>query len=199
MIVPLDLYVLVQKLGRCTPSLVLGWRVGHYLQEMFEGLAELRLAVCARGDFLEGLRLTRTENAFPLDLVETGGNEGWHACAWHPGTGTLMEFTFSAEHVAMDSKGAGSRQDAERQNFYGLAAYGSALDRQIARLMEEPLESLCKIRERMVMKSRAAAGASPVRCRRCGKLTSIENLWHADGIPACSSCAGVHPKWIELN
>lgn len=118
MLVPLDLYTLVQKLGRLTPSLVLGWRVGGYVREMFDGLDEVRLAVCAKGGFLEGLRITRTENRFSLDVVEAAENETWHARAWHAGTGTLPEFSFCAEQVAMDAEGAASRRAAPRARGY---------------------------------------------------------------------------------
>ncbi len=201
MLVPLDLSILAQKVGRLSPSLVLGWRVGNHVREMFDGLDEVRLAAAPTGDFLLGLRATLTESRFPLDVLPAEDEPDWHALAWHAITGTLLRFTFAVERVAMDARGAAALPDVRKGNPYGLAAYAASLDRQVLRLLDDPMETLCRIEEHMVSKSRAKDGDPDVsiNCRRCGNGTLRTDLWYADGAPCCPDCAGLIPAWTFAN
>ena len=196
MLVPLDLYVLVQKMGRLTPPLVMGWRVGGYVRDTFTGLDGVRMVVAAGGDFLEGLRITLTESRFPLDVLESEDDMAYDAWAWHPPTGTLLEFTFSPERTAMDQRGASVSCEARRGDLFGRSIYGAALDRQISRLISEPLESLCRIEERFVRApSHDNKESQTVRCRRCGTFVSRSELWYADNVPCCASCSEIPEAW----
>ncbi len=196
MLVPLEVYVLVQKLGRLTPSLVMGWRIGQYLREMFAGLDGIRLAVSVDDDVYQGLRLAVTESGFPLDVLLGDSSKAWDVAAWHPATGTRMDFTISHQKIAMDARGAAVACEARRGDMLAKAVHGMALDRQVVRLMKEPLETLCRIHEGSLLSSRYVEDLTEMlSCRRCGRKIFRKDVWRADGIPCCSTCAEVPDSW----
>jgi len=130
MIVPLELHVLVQRLGRLTPELVLAWRTAVYVGEFFDGLDEVRIAVPEEGDIARGLEASLTESRYPLHV--TGTDEQSTAChvlVWHEVTGTVLEITFAAQAVDMDEAGVRSADGARSGDLFSRIVHGASLDR----------------------------------------------------------------------
>jgi hypothetical protein len=197
MLVPLDLCALVQRNGRLTPELVIGWRTAGYLREFFDGLDCVRVAAAAEGDLGTALRLTWTESRFPLDVLWIGTRRPWHVLAYHPPAGTALEIVFNPVRVGMDDAGRAMEEGLRAGDPIAAAAYSASLDRQVRRLMELPFDAICRIRERIVVRSRSiGSGAEPVRCRQCARLVDASELWHADGVPCCMPCVGFPPEWM---
>lgn len=199
MLVPLDLYILVQRLGRLTPELVLGWRVCGYVREYFNGLDGVRLAIAPQGDFLDGLKAAKAESGLPLDILDADSDSPWHALAYHPFTGTVLEFAYSSEEVALKVRTPSSENGGRDPQPIALASFAIALDRQVLHLLNEPLESLCRIRERRVTRGRSSEKEAAVRCRRCGAPLPKRDLWCEDGVLCCSECAGMPARWWALH
>ena len=193
---PLDLYALVQRNRRLTPELVLGWRAVSYVREFFCQLDPLRIAVAAGGDLKAALVLTMTENRFPLSVLPVPDAATWHVLAYHGGTGTALEMAFNDARTAMDAVGQSMVEACVAGDPIAGAAYSASLDRQVLRLMDEPLEALCRIRERIIVPSRAGSGNDTTRCRRCGRVIASREVWHADGVPCCPPCTGLPADWI---
>lgn len=196
MIVPLELQVLVQKLGRLTPELVLAWRTAVYVGEFFDGLDEVRIAVPEEGDIARGLETSLTESRYPLHVMGTDEQPtACHALVWHEVTGTVLEITFSALAVDMDEAGIRSADGARRGDFFAEIVHGASLDRQVERLINVPMDSIAHIRVRRI--DRGRAGASGIRCRRCGDPVPGDEIWFEDGVAACAGCLCIPRSWTR--
>ncbi len=192
MLVPFELSIIANRHGRLTPSLALGWKIGHYLREYFNGLDQVRLAVSRDDDSHAALQHMRTESRFPLDLIPANRENPWDVLAFHPATGTVLEITFIVPEDDVQPSDPKASYDT-----LALAMFKRTLDQFVASLISTPLDHYCNIIETRVSRSRAGKGT--VSCRRCGQTIDKDDIWHINGLPCCQECSGLPDSWAGMN
>jgi len=186
---------------RLTPGALLGWRVAEYLREFFDGLDGVRVAAPEGSDQAAALRDVRTESGLPLDLVHSASGRGWDALAYHPATGTVLEFHSGLVPHGLpadrDAAGepAGFEQEQHEDDEDDEDRAATAL--LVRRLVELPLERCCRIRERVVVRSRCTGeGGTAIRCHRCGAPVARSDRWQDQSVLCCPACTGLEPCWV---
>ncbi len=192
MLVPFELSIIANRHGRLTPSLAIGWKIGNYLREFFNGLDQVRLAVGRNDDTHTALKHMRTESRFPLDLLPPDRGRPWDVLAYHPITGTVLEISFIVPEEDVPEADPDASYDT-----LALAMFKTSLDHFVAGLISTPLDHYCNIIETRVARSHAGRGT--VSCRRCGKTVEGEDLWHINGLPCCQDCSGMPESWVGAN
>lgn len=56
MLVPMELHNLTLKRGYLSPELAIGWRIGKYVEEFFDGLEDVGIAAARDDDAILALK-----------------------------------------------------------------------------------------------------------------------------------------------
>lgn len=199
MIVPIELQRIALRKGYLSPEIALGWRLGTYLRDFFDGLDLLRVVAAREDDAVLSLSIMASWHQATPVLVDESG-EGWDFLVYHPVTGTLLGVTGSPERTELPQSVKDLESALARGDLRALQTYQSSVQRLVDRLVGSSFEQLCRIDEhrvRRVYAGRSCGSASQVRCRRCGALVTGRRLWELDGVLCCLSCTGLSPLWFD--
>ncbi|MFH2005895.1 MAG: hypothetical protein ABI333_04820 [bacterium] len=199
MIVPIELQRIALRRGYLSPEIALGWRLGVYLREFFDGLELLRVLAAREDDAALSLRIMAAwQRATPI-LVE-GRRERWDFLVYHPATGTLLGVTRVPERTELPQRVKDLEPALARGDLRAQLDYRDSVQRLVDRLVGSPFEQLCRIDEHRVRRMHSEVASEPsrlVRCRVCGVLAASRRLWELDGVLCCLSCSGLSPQWFD--
>lgn len=196
----MDLQRLANRLGYLSPELALGWKLGEYLEQYFDGLEVTRIAARAHSETILSLTTMLGWQQGDSVVVVGAGEPPWSFDCYHPLTGTVLrvrpvveETTLSPDIIALEER---LSHDPK-----ALRDYSSAVDGLIGRLLDEPLTTYCAVDEhrcRRAARSDTSKGIAPRRCRRCGAVyREPMEFWYSEGVLCCSRCAGLHAQWFD--
>ncbi len=201
MLVPIELYRLVNRLGYLSPELALGWRLGGYFKEFFDGLEVVRLSARAHSETVLSLSTMLGWQRGDSVVVIGDGRPPWNFECYHPLTGTLLEVRPLVEQTTLPSDVEALVPDLS-SDPRAARAYAEAVDRLVERLLAEPVTSYCAVDEHRCRRSLGASSKArgaprSARCRRCGAICATASLWVCEGVLCCIECAGLRPEWFD--
>jgi formylmethanofuran dehydrogenase subunit E len=197
MLVPIELYSLTQRMGHLSPDLAIGWQIGKYVHEFFDGLQEVRIAAAAEGDAVFALSYLAREHGCYGQVTMTETPRPWDFLFYHAITGTALHFTLIRKHIEL-SQGLRSLESHLAMDKPAVVEiYRTGLDLLVESILKRPVDSFCKIRQiRCRPLPRTAENNSTIRCCRCGKLSFVQNAWDIEGQICCQACSGLEPAWF---
>ena len=197
MLVPMELYGLTQRMGYLSPDLAIGWQVGKYVHEFFDGLQGVRIAAASEGDAAFALAYLSREHGCYGQVTVTETPRPWDFLFYHAMTGTVLHFTLIRKHVEL-SQGLRSLEPHLAMGKPAVVEiYHTGLDLLVESILKRPVSSFCQIRQiRCRPLSQTPGNNGVIRCRRCGKSASARNAWDIEGQICCQSCSGLEPAWF---
>jgi formylmethanofuran dehydrogenase subunit E len=202
MLVPLELSIIANKCGYLSPELALGWCIGKYIDEFFNGLDDTRIAAKEEDDASLGLSMMCQKNRFPFPVTIARGCRPWDFLAYHYMTGTVLQFKTVAEYVELpeeikrltnwfaDSDPVAASRAVNR--------YHAAMEELIRHILNNPVEKYCRIVELRFRLLGIHTGdfRQELQCRKCGHVFRKNKLLDSDGTICCAECAGFEPSWL---
>lgn len=200
MIVPLELYGLSLRKGYLSPELVIGWRIGVSMREMFDGLADIRITVARDNDALLALSWLAQKNGQPRPIPLAGRRTAWDFLCYHPPTESLVKYVLirrrsrPCEWMAGLAPLLGSEPSLLREFCQ------QEVDKQICFLLEQPVNDFAVVRQSRYRPFPMIEGDRRKRpCHSCGRLLCKDQLWEIEGDISCSECLGVESSWSAQN
>jgi len=203
MIVPIELSLVAMRKGYLSPQLTLGWRIGGYIEEFFDGLGQVRLAAGKQGDAALGLTVMcqRRNDALPITVAL--GARPWDVLAFHYLSGTALKFTAVHRLVDLPKEVRELEYRFEDRNTAiaqaAVRIYRAYLDQLVVRLLNLPVEKYCRIEESRVRIF--SIGSNPIAesrvCGLCCRSYPRNELVECDGVVCCVTCSGMEPSWLQ--
>lgn len=198
MTVPIELLNLTRRIGHLSPYLAVGWKIGTYVAEYFDGLRDVRLAAAEEGDAACALSYLCHVHDCHEEVTVAGTPRPWDFLSYHPATGTVLQFVLVRKQVelsrylkSLEPCLAGDKPDL-------VKIYRTGLDLQVEFILNSSLESFCMIHRRRYRSLHdAPPGIGAVFCRRCGNPTPIRESWEVEGQICCRTCSGLELSWIR--
>jgi len=88
-------------MGHLSPDLAIGWQIGKYVHEFFDGLQEVRIAADAEGDAAFALSYLSREHGCYGQVTVTETPRPWDFLFYHVVTGTALHFTLIRKHIEL--------------------------------------------------------------------------------------------------
>ena len=198
MLVPLELYNLTRKrTGYLSPDLAIGWKIGTYVKELFDGLQEVRMAVAVEDDAAFALsHLSRDDEHFDRITVPDTPRP-WDFLFYHTITGTVLNFTLIRKHVELPE----NLRSLQSRLFEGrpevVEKYRVGLDLLVSSILKREVDSFSiirRIRCRRLLHAPRYSGS--IRCFCCGIPVPVRNAWDIEGQMRCQACSGLELAWI---
>ena len=93
MLVPLELHCLTLQKGYLSPELAIGWQIGKYVEEFFDGLEEVGIAAARDDDAVLALSYLTRQHGHPGQVIVPEAARPWDFLFYHLTTGTRLGFT----------------------------------------------------------------------------------------------------------
>ena len=197
MIIPIELFQLGTRNIYVSPDLALGWRIGVHARETFDGLKDVRVAAREAGEATKVLSMMMRQEDIENDIIAVNKYRPWDFLCYHPQTGTAMEYKAIADSTRLPAEISALESDLCRRGTRMIEIYKAEVDRLIRKLIFEPIENLCVIRQRRFrhIKSRPSALVDQ-RCPRCNQELVDGSFWDVDEAVCCLSCCGLEGSWV---
>lgn len=199
MIVPIELQRIALRRGYLSPEIVLGWRLGAYLREFFDGLDLLRVLVAREDDAALSLRIMAAwHQATPILVADRC--EKLDFLIYHPVTGTSLGVTRVPERTDLPQRVKDLEPAMARGDLRAQLDYRGSVQQLVDQLLDSPFDELCRIDEHRVRRLHAETPSDSsrrVRCRVCGDLAPSRRLWELDGVLCCQRCTGLSQQWFD--
>ncbi len=196
MLVPIELYCLAQKKGYLSPDLAIGWQVGKYVEEFFDGLRDVKTAVAAEGDAALSLSYLSRGPEAAGQITVSKIFRPWDFLFYHTITGTVLNFTLIRKYVELPRDLRSLEPDLAMDNVY-LGKYRAGLDSLVVNILKRPADSFSVIREircRPLLRSPEDSGT--ILCYHCGKQVPIPQAFDIEGQICCQDCSTMEPEWF---
>lgn len=198
MLIPIELHRLVNRLGYLSPELALGWKLGSYFKDFFDGLDLTRLSARAHTETVLSLSTMLNWQQGDSVVISGDGQPPWRFACYHPLTGTLLSVRPLAEETTLSPEIQALESDLPHDPE-AARTYAAAVEQLVERLLEDSVVSYCAVDEhrcrRTTRSPRKASQTS--RCRRCGTLCASNSLWDCEGVLCCATCAGLRAEWFD--
>lgn len=200
MLIPLELDILAKRCGNLSPGLALGWRIGGFIQEYFNDLEDARIAALTEGDASLALSMMCRKNRFPFPVTIATEKRPWDFLVYHYLTGTVLQFKTVPDYNVLHEKPYWPEDFAdEAAALRAEHACVRANDKLIIRILNNPVETYCRIVETRVLflGREENKGPGQLRCCCCRSIFTRDKLLDSDGCVLCIPCAGLEPSWFE--
>lgn len=200
MLVPIELYSLSQRMGYLSPDLAIGWQIGKYAQEFFDGLQEVRIAAAAEGDAAFALSYMSREQTYPGRITMSDTSRPWDFLFYHAITGTVLNFTLIRKYIELPQGLRSLEPHLAMDKPAVVEIYRTGLDLLVESILKRSVNSFSMIRQircRPLLQTSGDNGT--IRCCHCGKLASIRNAWDTEGQICCQACSGLEPAWFTYH
>jgi len=196
----MELHSLTQKRGYLSPELVIGWQIGKYVTEFFDGLEEVGIAAVRADDAALALSQLTRQHGHPGQVIVPETARPWDFLFYHHTTGTQLGFTLIRHRIRLPQGIRDLEPDLSVDNPTAVKIYQDSLDLLVKSLLSQPVISFSQIRQircrRLLVN---ADGNQQTPCQRCGHLTSVHKLWDIEGDICCPSCSGLEPDWYTFH
>ena len=199
-LVPIELYSLTQRMGYLSPDLAVGWQIGKYVQEFFDGLQNVRIAAAAEGDAVSALSYLSRKHGCNGRITVPDTPRPWDFLFYHIITGTALNFTLIRKYIELPQGLRSLEPQLALDKPAVVEMYRTGLDLLVDSILKRPVDSFSMIRRiRCRPLQRAPEDNGIIRCRRCGKPASVHNVWDIDGRICCQACSGLEPTWFTYH
>ncbi len=196
MIVPMDLYSLVQRKGYLSPEMAIGWKIGTYVAEYFDDLSDVGVAAVSDNDAVLALLHLIQGNGYPGRIVVPKSARPWDFLFYHLTTGTQLSFTLIRKRTELPQKIRELEAELCEHNHDELERYQASLDFLIKSILREPVTSFSLIRQSRCRRLHIQNEEGHlIHCHHCGSLIPPDRAWDVEGDICCLSCAGLEPVW----
>jgi hypothetical protein len=197
MLVPMELYGLTQRRGYLSPELAVGWQVGRYVHEFFDGLREVRMAASVESDAVFALSYLSREHGCLGQVTVSEAMRPWDFLFYHVMTGTVLHFILIRKHVELPEGLRALEPQLAMDRPAVVKVYQAGLDTLVASILERPADSFCMIRQFRCRPLRQGdGGMGNIQCCRCGKIAAVQDAWDIEGGICCEPCSGLEPGWF---
>jgi predicted Zn-ribbon and HTH transcriptional regulator len=194
MLVPLELAMLARKNIHLSPELALGWRLGRYAHDWFDGLDQVRIAACGHEDILTALRrLARCPEQG--SVTRPAGPRSWDILFLHHLTGTALKMVFLKRLTTLSPALKGLEGKLDDGDPEIVLMYQDGINELISTIVTADPASFCQFSEIRCRVVQLDAAKRPVRCPEC-LAQDIDRLVEVENHIRCPSCAGLEPEWL---
>jgi hypothetical protein len=200
MLVPMELYGLTQRSGYLSPELAVGWQIGRYVHDFFDGLQEVRIAASAGNDAVFALSYLSREHGCFGQITVSKSNRPWDFLFYHAMTGTVLQFILVRKYVELSQALRDLEPHLDMENLDIVAIYQAGVDELVKSILERQADSFCMIRQircRPLLHNADSMGNT--HCCRCGKPIRIQKAWDIEGEICCQTCSGLEPGWFMFH
>ena len=195
MLLPLDLAALAWRHSDLTPELALGWRLGRYAHDWFDGLDRVRIAATGHPHTLAALqRLARFPK--PGMVVQPTGFRPWDMLFFHEPTGTALKVVCISKRIRLPL----SIRELAEQLDWGDPEITQSYQDELTALVGESVTDdpaiFCRVSEIRCLILDLDETKRPNRCPWCPALEPTR-LLEVDGRICCPECAGLEPDWLN--
>jgi hypothetical protein len=196
----MELHSLTQRKGYLSPDLAIGWQIGKYVAEFFDGLEEVEIAAACDNDATLALSHLTRQHGNPGQVIVPESTRPWDFLFYHLTTGTMLGFTLIQQRTHLP-KGIRDLEPAlSVDNPTTVEIYQAGLDLLIKSLLSQPVTSFSQIHQIRCRRLQVMENSKQQpHCQRCGCLTSIHKLWDIEGEICCPSCSGLEPAWYTYH
>lgn len=200
MLVPLELQSLTQKRGYLSPELAIGWQIGKYVAEFFDGLDEVGIAATSDDDATLALSHLTRQHGHPGQIIVPETARPWDFLFYHLTTGTQLCFTLIQPRIQLPREIRDLEPDLCVDNPTVVKIYRTGLDLLVKSILSQPVTSFCLIRQvrchRLQPKGKTNQQTA---CYRCGRPIPVQKAWDIEGDICCPSCSGLEPDWYTYH
>jgi hypothetical protein len=179
-----------------SPELAIGWQVGKYVAEFFDGLEEVGIAAASDNDAVLALSHLTRKHSHSSQVIVPGTSRPWDFLFYHLTTGTLLDFTLIRQHTRLPGRIRNLESDLSADNPAVVEIYQAALDQLVKSILSWPVTSFCQVRQVRCRRLQATASSNQqTGCYHCGRPTPVNKAWDIEGAICCPSCSGLEPAW----
>lgn len=192
MLVPIELHNLTREKGYLSPELAIGWKVGQYAAEFFDGLENITVTVANNNDALIALHHQMgCQGQTQQSVTISDKNPPWDFLFNHGVTGTLLAISLIHLHTQLPLDICKLEPDLKEENYAVTGVYQAGVDRLISTLLSEPVATFARIRQiRYRRLPILPHGEHSLQCEDCNKPCQPGHAWEIEGIYLCSDCIG---------
>ncbi len=200
MLVAMELHNLTQRRGYLSPELAIGWQIGKYVAEFFDGLEEVGIAAASDNDAVLALSHLTRQYVHSGQVIVPDTSRPWDFLFYHLTTGTLLDFTLIRKRTRLPKRIRDLEPDLSVDNPAVVETYQASLDLLVKSILVRPVTSFCQIhqvrcRRLLPMEN----GNQQTGCCHCGRPISAYKAWDVEGDICCPSCSGLEPAWYTYH
>lgn len=200
MLVPMELHNLTQMRGYLSSELAIGWRIGKYVEEFFDGLEEVRIAAASDDDAALALSHLTRQHGHPGQVIVPETAKPWDFLFYHLTTGTLLGFTLIWQRTRLPQRIRDLESDLCVDNHAVVESYRTGLNLLVKSILSQPVISFCQIRQVRCRRLLPMGNDNlQTGCYRCGDPTPVHKAWDIEGDICCPSCSGLEPAWYTYH
>lgn len=200
MLVPMELHSLVQRNGYLSPELAIGWQIGKYVSEFFDGLADVEIAAASANDATLALSHLTRQHGYPGHIIVPETARPWDFLFYHLSTGTMLGFTLIRPRIQLPRKIREMEATLSAEDIRGVKLYQAALDILVKSLFRNPVPNFTRIRQIRCRRLHINEQTEQqVLCQHCRQLTPAGKAWDVEGEICCPSCSGLEPDWYTFH
>lgn len=196
MLVPLNLAALAWRQSHLSPELTLGWRLGSYAHECFDGLDQVRIAATGHTHTLAALaRLA----CFPEPgmVFRPAGSRPWDMLFSHEPTATALKVVCIRKRTTLPLAALKLQSNMDRHDPAVVGYYQEAVDELVSNIVNGDLAGLCLITEIRCRVLDVDKSRLPASCPWC-RTRSFTRLIEVNGRIGCPVCSGLEPQWLAM-
>jgi hypothetical protein len=193
MLLPLDLAVLAWKESYLSPELAIGWRLGRYAHEFFDGLEQVRIAATGHNSTIAALQ---RQARFPEPGLVTKplGTRPWDMLFYHEPTATALKVVCIRNRI-FPAQALRSLEECLNTGSVDVRKrYQEGVNAMVQTIISADITHLCflaLIRCRPLITAEGQSIPACPWCRQAGPAMLLE----VDGRICCPECAGLEPSW----
>ena len=200
MLVPMELHSLTQRRGYLSPELAIGWQIGKYVAEFFDGLEEVEIAAASDDDAALALSHLIRQHGHPGQVIVPETTRPWNFLFYHLTTGTLLSFTLIRPRTRLPQEIRDLEPNLSVDNPAVVEIYQASLDLLVKSIFSQPVTNFCQISKVRCRRLLAIEnGNQRTGCYRCGRPTPVRKAWDIEGDICCPSCSGLEPAWYTYH
>lgn len=200
MLVPLELHSLTQRRGYLSPELAIGWQIGKYVAEVFDGLDEVGIAATSDDDAALALSHLTRQHGYSGQIIVPETARPWDFLFYHLTTGTQLCFTLIRERIQLPQGIRDLEPDLCMDNPKVVKIYRTGLDLLVKTILSQPVTSFCHIRQVRCHRLQPKENTNQqIACYRCGHPIPLQKAWDIEGDICCPSCSGLEPAWYTYH
>jgi formylmethanofuran dehydrogenase subunit E len=198
MLLPIELSIISKKKGYISPELAIGWRVGTYIREFFDGMRDILIATTQTNDAALALKLMTGNIPENGSITAASKKCQWDFLVYHPGTGTVLNIAPFRNLTELSPYLKSIENNLPYMDDDTISVYRGAVDELIVTILQFPIEILFQISEHRCRRIIIPENSFPYKkqCPRCGKIIQSKDIWDVDGIICCLPCTGLEPSWF---
>ncbi len=196
MLLPLDLAILAWKESYVSPELAIGWRIGRYAHEFFDGLEQVRIAAIGHDSTIAALQ-RQARYPEPGLVTKPLGSRPWDMLFYHEPTATALKVVCIRNQIFPAQALRSLEECLKSGNLDVRLHYQVGVNAMVQNIINADIMRLCSLTQIRCRRLITTEGHSMSACPWCRQAGSAIRL-DLDGRICCPECAGLEPSWHSL-